>query len=320
MGSAQGCGEWRDFGGWAPVAVDNRKATPDMDELATYLESIGGHPLLTRTDEVALSQRIAAARDARARLERGDLDAAQRRELRRTVAAGDAARDTFIESNLRLVVSIAKRYQASGLPLLDLIQEGNLGLIRAVERFDGAKGFKFSTYATWWIRQAISRGIVNTGRAVRLPADIADLVRRVTAASAELTARDGRAPTVAELVEATGLDPDRVANALEWDRDVCSLNEPTRDGSAELADLVADTDADDPSDAAALALLPAELADLLEPLDTSERHVMLLRFGLDRGEPRTFAEVADVLGVPDTTVRTVEARSLDKLRHPSVRS
>jgi len=290
----------------------------EEDLVRLYLSDIGRHPLLTKDDEARLARAMEAGGAASRELAEGTATAARRRELRTLVRVGAAAEGTFIQSNLRLVVSIAKKYQASGLPLLDLIQEGNLGLMHAVEKFDWRKGFKFSTYATWWIRQSITRGIANTGRSIRLPVHAGDTLARLQKERSRLELELGRAPTITELAAEVELPEDRVIEALLVAAEPASLSEPLReDGDGDLGDLVEDRGAVSPFEAAALALLPEEVERLLEPLDPRERQILLLRFGLDRGEPRTLEEVGAHFSLTRERIRQIEARAISKLRHPS---
>ncbi|HUJ65883.1 MAG TPA: sigma-70 family RNA polymerase sigma factor, partial [Acidimicrobiales bacterium] len=274
---------------------------------------------LTKDDEMRLAQAIEAGREAEGVLASGvGLTPTETRELRRKKRAGESASDQFINANLRLVVSIAKRYQASEMPILDLIQEGNLGLIHAVEKFDWRKGFKFSTYATWWIRQAIGRGIDNTARTVRLPVHAGDLLTRVTKARGRLEGQLGRRPTVAELAADLELEEEKVTEILRHAAEPLSLSEPLReDGDAELGDVVEDRSAVSPFDAAAAALLSGEVNKMLIALDEREREILRLRFGLDRGEPRTLDEVGEHFSLTRERIRQIEARAMSKLRHPS---
>ena len=301
------------------AAVAQRARTGDDEDLVRiYLQDIGQYPLLTKEGEVRLAKEIERGAEAREELESGDPTPAQRRPLRRRIRAGDAAERTFVLSNLRLVVSIAKRYQASGLPLLDLVQEGNMGLMHAVEKFDWRKGFKFSTYATWWIRQAITRGIANTGRTIRLPVHAGDALVRIQKARQRLESKYGRQPSPAELAVEAEMTEEQVLDAMQFGADPVSLSAPLRDdGAAELGDLVEDRGAINPFDAAAIALLPGDVAGILERLDPREREVLRLRFGLDRGEPRTLEEVGVEFGLTRERIRQIEARALSKLRHPA---
>jgi RNA polymerase sigma factor (sigma-70 family) len=291
----------------------------DEDLVRLYLSDIGQYPLLTKDDEIRLAQEIEQGKDAESEFKsKRNLSPTKKRELRRTIRHGEEAHQKFIQSNLRLVVSIAKKYQASGLPLLDLIQEGNLGLMHAVEKFDWRKGFKFSTYATWWIRQAITRGIANTGRTIRLPVHAGDTLARVQKAQARLELKLGRPPTLIELGLEVELPEDKLVEALRFRSEPLSLSEPLRDdGDAELGDVVEDRSVYSPFDVAATTLLPNEINKLLSPLDEREREILKLRFGLDRGEPRTLEEVGEYFNLTRERIRQIEARAMSKLRHPS---
>ena len=294
----------------------------DSDLVRRYLSDIGRFSLLSKDDEARLAQAIEAGREAQAVLgEPGvRLLPANKRALLRTQGLGTAAEEAFIQSNLRLVVSIAKKYQSSGLPLLDLVQDGNLGLIHAVEKFDWRKGFKFSTYATWWIRQAIARGIANTGRTIRLPIHAGELVASVAKARSNLESTLGRNPTMDELAAETALSNETLTDALLWRRVTLSLSEPVgEDGNADLGDLVPDPNATSPFEHAAEALLAGEVTRLLTPLDDREKAILRLRFGLDRGEARTLEEVGKCFGLTRERIRQIEAKALSKLRHPTVR-
>ena len=299
----------------------DRSDRDDEDLVRVYLSDIGRYDLLTKDDEVRLSQEIEfgiAARSALGEARPGSLSARRRRELRRVSDIGARAKNIFVKSNLRLVVSIAKKYQASGLPLLDLIQEGNLGLIHAVEKFDWRKGFKFSTYATWWIRQAITRGIANTGRTIRLPVHAGDTLVRLQKARSRLELKYGRPATLAELAADVEMTEEKVTEALRFQSEPLSLSEPLRkDGDAELVDVVEDKSLDSPFDLAAVKMLPKEIARLLSSLDERERQILTLRFGLDRGEPRTLEEVGERFDLTRERIRQIEARAMSKLRHPS---
>ncbi len=302
--------------------VGERAERRDEDDLVRiYLSDIGQYPLLTKDDEVRLAKCIEDGLKARECLEEaapGSLTGYRRRDLRRKIRRGQESEQTFVQSNLRLVVSIAKKYQASGLPLLDLIQEGNLGLMHAVEKFDWRKGFKFSTYATWWIRQAITRGIANTSRTIRLPVHAGDTLARLQKARSRLELEHGRPPTLCELADAVEMPRDKVTEALRFQFEPLSLSEPLRqDGDAELGDVVEDRSVDSPFDLAATKVLPEEIMRLLAPLDERERDILRLRFGLDRGEPRTLEEVGDHFNLTRERIRQIEARAMSKLRHPS---
>jgi len=289
----------------------------EQDLVRVYLDGIGRHPLLTKDDEMRLAQAIEAGRKAERVLASGVcLTPPETRELRRKKRAGESASDQFINANLRLVVSIAKRYQASEMPILDLIQEGNLGLIHAVEKFDWRKGFKFSTYATWWIRQAIGRGIDNTARTVRLPVHAGDQVRRVLRARSLLEGQLGRLPMTSELSQYLQIPEGDVVVLLGHVLEPVSLATPIgSDGDTELADIVADSTAPSPFDMVADRLLGAEIDKLLSCLDEREGQILRLRYGLDRGEPRTLEEVGAELNLTRERIRQIERSALAKLRH-----
>ena len=297
---------------------DDRERSEDQDLVRLYLQDIGRHELLDKDGEVRLAQRIDAGRDAAAELTSNKkLTPAQKRALRRTVRDGDEATREFVNANLRLVVSIAKKYQASGLPLLDLIQEGNLGLIHAVDKFDWRKGFKFSTYATWWIRQALQRGIANSSRVIRLPVHAGDTLARVMKVRAQLEGELGRTPTIAEVAAEAGLPLEKVVEVHSYASDPVSLDEPLRDdGDAERGDFVADAGATNPFEAAATAMLPREMERILSVLDERERTILRLRYGLD-GTERSLEEIAEFFGLTRERIRQLEARALSKLRHPA---
>jgi RNA polymerase sigma factor (sigma-70 family) len=283
-----------------------------------YLDEVSGHDLLTAEDEVHLARAMERGKKAKVVLESGEYRRAERPQLMRAIAEGDEAKMSFIRSNLRLVISIAKRYSGRGLDLLDLIQEGNLGLIRAVEKFDWRKGFKFSTYATWWIRQAITRGLGNNGRTIRLPVHMVDVVRTVQDTRQSLHDQLHRMPTLEEISEVSGLDTERVLAALEAPAETVSLDRPVgEDGDASLQDFVEDHSALNPEERAASAWQRERLVEALRDLDYEEQQVLWLRFGLDGDEPWTLSDVGKVINSTRERVRQIEARGLAKLRHPS---
>ena len=288
----------------------------DEDLVRLYLNDIGRYPLLTKDDEIRLAQAIEDGISARDLLGGTEVLTAQRtRELRRSDREGRDAHQTLVQSNLRLVVSIAKRHQSSGLPLLDLIQDGNLGLIHAVEKFEWRRGFKFSTYATWWIRQAVTRGIANTVRTIRLPVHIRERLTLVHTARSNLELQFGRPATIPELAVELGMREDKIIEVLRCPAEPMSFSEPLHEeGGAELGDLVEDQSVDSPFEKAATALLPAAITKLLAPLDERERRLLTLRFGLDRGEPRTLEQVGEWFDLTRERIRQLEARAMSKLR------
>jgi len=297
------------------------------DSTRLYLREIGQVALLTSADEVELAGAIIDGNEAEAQLAElaasGGLDKADRAEvarLRRRQRRGDRARDRLTRANLRLVVSVAKKFGGRGLPLLDLFQEGNLGLMRAVEKFDATKGFKFSTYATWWIRQAITRAIADQSRTIRIPVHKVDAMNRVLRAQRDLAQELEREPSHSEIGDRAVLDPGEVEKLLrlasEQDNPL-SLDSPMGDErDISLADLVPDITAIAPADAAARRLLGDAVLASLEDLDERERDVVRMRFGLDGEQPRTLEEVGRRFGVTRERVRQIEARTMAKLRHP----
>ena len=302
-----------------PRSVSHRATRGDIDIARMYLNGVGRHQLLSRDDEARLGAAVAAGAEARALLaESSDtLTPAERRRARRAVRDGDDATNQFVCANLRLVVSIAKRYQSSGVDLLDLVQEGNIGLIRAVEKFDARKGFKFSTYATWWIRQAIQRGIANGAATIRIPIHISDRRSQVARATGELLASLGRHPNEHEIADRIGVPVAVVRGLREVATVTASLDATVgSDSTTELGGLIGDTSVD-VEDTALTSVLRTEVAQLLGALDTRERQILELRFGLDRGEPRTLEEVSAYFSLTRERIRQIEARAMTKLRHPS---
>ena len=295
------------------------KDTPVADAVGLYLEEVSGHTLLTAEDEVRLARAMEHGRAARVLLDRDEpLEPDERARAYRAVHLADEAKAEFIRSNLRLVISIAKRYTGRGLDLLDLIQEGNLGLIRAVAKFDWRKGFKFSTYATWWIRQAITRGLGNSGRTIRIPVHMVDVVRTVQETELTLRETNRRAPTIDEISEHSGLEPDKIVIALNAPGDTVSLDRPVGDeGDAQLSDFVEDDQAVDPFVVVAEGARRDQLLRALSQLDEREREVIVLRYGLNGELPRTLSDVGLQLGITRERVRQVEGRALAKLRHPA---
>ena len=298
-----------------------RGSSEEEDLLQLYLNDIGKYPLLTRAEEVSLGELVLAGRKADAELAvHGDrVDAARRADLEERLRVADEAARRFVRANLRLVVSIAKKYQSSGLPLLDLIQEGNFGLIHAVERFDPRRGFKFSTYATWWIRQTIARGIANTGRTIRLPVHAGDQLLAIRMASSAFEVRHGRQPTAVELAAAASLPAKKVEELIPYLAEPMSLSDTLNDGEVELGDMVEDVGTVAPEQAALAAMLPAQVQDLLSVLEPREREILCLRYGLDRGKPRTLEEVGECFGLTREGVRQAELKAIAKLRRRSSR-
>ncbi|MEU4349202.1 sigma-70 family RNA polymerase sigma factor [Streptomyces sp. NPDC023838] len=290
----------------------------DRDLVGMYLDEIARTPLLDAAKEVELSQTIEAGVYARQILA-GEVESkaggASHEELEALVAAGDRAKDLFIRSNLRLVVAVARRYPRAGLPLLDLIQEGNAGLVRAVEKFDYAKGFKFSTYATWWIRQAITRSIADQSRTIRLPVHLVEELGRIRRVQREFNRENGREPEATEVAAELGSTPERVIDVLDWARDPVSLNMAVDDqGETQFGDLLEDTSAISPEQSVLTLLRSEELDDLIGKLDQRTASIIKMRYGIDDGRERTLTEVGKEHGLTRERIRQIEKHALLELK------
>jgi len=286
------------------------------EAIRQYLDGIGTYHLLTAEDEVALAKAIENGRKAEIALE-SERDPVKRRTLHEMVHAGEEARQTFIRCNLRLVVSIAKRYGHAKLPFLDLVQEGNLGLIRAVEKFEYRKGFKFSTYATWWIRQAITRAIADKSRTIRVPVHMMDTITQMQTAEANLIKRLGRKPTDEELSEESGLTVEKLNEARKVAPEPVSIFEPVGEDNAMLGDFIEDLEATAPFELIASKLNIENLRFVLDRLTERERTIIEMRYGLGDREPATLDEVGRHFNVTRERIRQIEAKALAKMRHPS---
>lgn len=293
------------------------------DPVRMYLKEIGKVSLLTAAEEIDLAMKIEAGIKATEELEKAEedgveLERRERRRLSRIEQVGLDAKQQLIEANLRLVVSIAKRYVGRGMLFLDLIQEGNLGLIRAVEKFDYTKGFKFSTYATWWIRQAITRAIADQARTIRIPVHMVETINKLVRIQRQLLQTLGREPTPEEIAEEMGLTPERVREIQKISQEPVSLETPIgEEEDSQLGDFIEDDAAVVPPDAASFSMLQEQLSKTLEGLAERERKVISLRFGLEDGHPRTLEEVGREFGVTRERIRQIESKTLAKLRHPS---
>jgi RNA polymerase primary sigma factor len=296
---------------------------PSEDPVRAYLRQLGKVALLDAAEEVHLAERIEAGVFAAERLRVATavaepLAAELRLDLSRIVRDGDRARNHLLEANLRLVVSLAKRYTGRGMAFLDLIQEGNLGLIRAVEKFDYTKGYKFSTYATWWIRQALGRALADQSRTIRIPVHVVEVVNRLRKLRRTMLQELGREPTVEELAAAMDLSVEKVREVQGYGRDPVSLDEMVgEEGDTRLGDLIEDSDAVVAADVVSLSLLQDELGTVLATLSDREAGVIRLRFGLTDGRPRTLDEIGHVYGVTRERIRQIEAKTMTKLRHPA---
>ncbi|MFB8087170.1 sigma-70 family RNA polymerase sigma factor [Streptomyces sp. col6] len=290
----------------------------DRDLVGMYLDEIARTPLLDAAKEVDLSQSVEAGVYARQILDGGvesDAGGASREELEALVAEGERAKDVFIRSNLRLVVAVARRYPRAGLPLLDLIQEGNAGLVRAVEKFDYAKGFKFSTYATWWIRQAITRSIADQSRTIRLPVHLVEELGRIRRVQREFNRENGRDPEHAEIAAELGSTPGRVGDVLDWARDPVSLNMSVDDeGDTQFGDLLEDTSAVSPEQSVLTLLRSEELEELIGKLDNRTASIIRMRYGIEDGRERTLTEVGKEHGLTRERIRQIEKHALLELK------
>lgn len=290
------------------------------DPVKDYLKQIGRVSLLNAEQEVDLSERIEAGLYAQHLLdiESDQMDFKRKRELKWAANDGRRAKDHLLEANLRLVVSLAKRYTGRGMLFLDLIQEGNLGLIRAVEKFDWKKGFKFSTYATWWIRQAITRAMADQARTIRVPVHMVEVINKLSRVQRQMLQDLGREPTPDELARELDMPVEKVQEVQKYGREPISLHTPLgEDGDSEFGDLIEDTDAIAPSDAVAFSLLQEQFRQVLETLSPREAGVIKMRYGLEDGQPKTLDDIGRVYGVTRERIRQIESKTMSKLRHPS---
>jgi RNA polymerase sigma factor (sigma-70 family) len=298
------------------VQIRTDEVAEERDLVGVYLHEISRTPLLDAAAEVTLAKAVEAGLYAEHLLAQGELPSGMSRdELERLVADGEQAKDQFIRANLRLVVSIARRYVRSGMPMLDLIQEGNTGLVRAVEKFDYVRGYKFSTYATWWIRQAISRAIAQQERTVRLPVHLVEDVNRMRSAARQYTREHGSDPEPEQLAEALQVPVERVLELIRWSQDTVSLDTPVGDdGDTNLGDLVADTDAPSPEDVVLSMLERQRIEGLLNHLDDRSAGIMRARYGLEDGREHSLTEVATRFSLSRERIRQLEIQALGRLR------
>lgn len=303
------------------TALSSDELVHVSDPVRMYLQEIGRYPLLTPQQEVELAMQMEAGGRASEKLEDEGIDSlpvADRVILQRAARNADRARKRLVEANLRLVVSIAKKYVGRGLSLLDLIQEGNLGLIRAVEKFDYRKGFKFSTYATWWIRQAVTRALADQARTIRVPVHMVETINKLARAQRTLMQELGREPTIAEIAQELELEPQQVTELRRIAQDPVSLETPLgEEDDSTLGDFVEDTDADVPVEVASFKLLQEYLSLVLEGLNERERQVLIMRFGLADGKVKTLEEVGSHFNVTRERIRQIETKALAKLRQPA---
>ena len=301
-------------------AQDDLENIDTDDTIGLYLKEVSRVPLLNAEEEVELAQRIERGRMAREELARGSVTNKRRLELRKLIEDGWAAREHLITANSRLVISVAKKYMGRGVPFLDLIQEGNIGLIRATKKFDYRRGHKFSIYATWWIRHAVTRAIADQGRTIRVPVHMGDQINKLLRVQHQLTQRLGREPSVDELAIALDVPPKKVENMIQVARRPLSLETPTDDEEdSVLGDFIEDDEAPPPDDSATYNLLKENLEDVLNGLPPREVRILQLRYGLLDGQAYTLEEVGRKMGVTRERVRQIEAQALSRLRHPSIR-
>ena len=295
------------------------QAGATADPVKDYLKQIGKVPLLNAEQEVELAKRIEAGLFAEERLNAGKkLGERIKRDLEWIAEDGRRAKNHLLEANLRLVVSLAKRYTGRGMLFLDLIQEGNLGLIRAVEKFDYTKGYKFSTYATWWIRQAITRAMADQARTIRIPVHMVEVINKLARVQRQMLQDLGREPTPEELAKELDMTPEKVIEVQKYGREPISLHTPLgEDGDSEFGDLIEDSEVIVPSDAVSFTLLQEQLESVLDTLSDREAGVVRMRFGLTDGQPKTLDEIGKVYGVTRERIRQIESKTMSKLRHPS---
>ena len=302
------------------VSEDYLANIDTKDTIGLYLKEVSRVPLLTAEEEVELAQRIERGRMAREELAKGRVSLNRRTELRRLIEDGWAAREHLITANSRLVISVAKKYMGRGVPFLDLIQEGNIGLIRATKKFDYRRGHKFSTYATWWIRQAVTRAIADQGRTIRVPVHMGDQINKLLRIQHQLTQKLGRSPAVEELAEALEVPPKKVEHMIQVARRPLSLELPTdNEEDSVLGDFIEDQDSPPPDDTATHHLLQDHLIEVMENLPPREVRILQLRYGILDGQAYTLEEVGRKMGVTRERVRQIEAQALSRLRHPTVR-
>ncbi len=302
------------------ISLDDLENIDTDDTIGLYLKEVSRVPLLNAEEEVELAQRIERGRIAREELAKGNSSNNRRLELRKLIEDGWDGREHLITANSRLVISVAKKYMGRGVPFLDLIQEGNIGLIRATKKFDYRRGHKFSTYATWWIRQAVTRAIADQGRTIRVPVHMGDQINKLLRIQHQLTQRLGREPSVEELAEALDVPPKKVENMIQVARRPLSLETPTDDEEdSVLGDFIEDDEAPPPDDMATYNLLKEHLEEVLNGLPPREVRILQLRYGLLDGQAYTLEEVGRKMGVTRERVRQIEAQALSRLRHPVIR-